>query len=452
MNKIKYIVALISILFVQVSFADIGSDLDNFFSQNGVLANVTAPGVYNDQEAGYYSGGSISLRAPVRDFQIASLQLPSFSGGCGGIDMFMGSFSLMSSAQLTQMMKSIMSSGVGYAMDVALEAAVPQLKAVKDRLESMMHKINSMNMNSCEIGQDLVGGLFPKMQGSSQRICKDISTQQGNPAKDWAQAQQDCGATGNKEAGTIQGADKKHKPEIDDGNIVWQALQNDGIATQDPELAEFMMTLTGTVVVSSTTDPVTFLPIAGEADSSQLLDALLHGSSKMYILVCDENTKCLSPLRKPLSLAASQSLESKVNNDIVQLAAALKADTGTVSPEIQSMIETVPVPILAWIDGQLEQGRQVNPDTYSDIIATSLLQQYLMENIQYVRAALNKSSDSQTKAKMIKQIQQVEMALHNELDESYKSTISQASVIHDMQYDNQKIAANVSTLMGSGGS
>ena len=200
--RFKKVILFTSILMSIVTmplFADIGGDLNKFFGSADIVSNDTSPGSYHDQEAGYYSGGSLSLRHQVRDFQIASIQLPNFSGGCGGIDMFMGSFSMITGAQLTQMIKNIMSSAGGYAMDVALEAAVPQLKSVKDRLESMMHQINSMSANSCEIGQDLVGGLFPKMQGSQQQICKDLASQPGGTMSDWAAARQDCGATGGDE-------------------------------------------------------------------------------------------------------------------------------------------------------------------------------------------------------------------------------------------------------------
>ena len=434
------------------AFGDIGSDLNNFFGSSDYISNDTSPGSFHDQQAGYYSGGSLSLRHQVRDFQIASIQLPSFSGGCGGIDMFMGSFSMMSATQLTTMIKNIMSSAGGYAMDVALEAAVPQLKSVKDRLESMMHQINSMSANSCEIGQDLVGGLFPKMQGSQQQICKDLASQPGGPVSDWAAAQQDCGASGGDEQKNLDNADAAHKPEIDSGNIVWQALEQDGIANSDPQVAEFMMTLTGTVVVDTATNPPTFMPISGEADTDSLLNGLLHGTDDqrtIKILTCDDNTSCLKPTLQPISLSKAQALETQVMNNIQTLADALKSDTAAVSPTIQNMIETVPLPILSWIDGELSQGRDINPNTYADIISTSLLQQYLLENIHYVRQALDKSKDSETKDKMLTQIQSVETSMNTLINQAYANTISTANVIGTMQASDGTISATASSSLDS---
>lgn len=435
-------------------FADIGSDLNNFFGGSDFISNTTNPGSYHDQQAGYYSGGSLSLRHQVRNYQIASLQLPSFSGGCGGIDMFLGSFSMISASQLTAMMKNIMSAGGAYAMDVALEAAVPQLKSVKDRLESMMHKINSMNANSCEIGQDLVGGLFPKMQGSQQRICKDLASQGGGIASDWAAAQQDCGASGGDENSVLKGADAAHKPEVVSGNIVWQALKSDGIATSDPQLAEFMMTLTGTVIVDTKTKPPTFMPIAGEADAKNLLNGLLHGTSdqrSVKILTCDDHIDCLKPTLESITLNKAQGLETQVVANIQTLAEALQSDSAPVSPSIQNMIETVPLPILSWIDGQLSQGRQINPNTYADIISTSLLQQYLLENIHFVREALNKSKDSQTKEKMIQQIQAVESNMNAIINQAYSHTISTANIVNNMKKDDGSIVSNAASALSVGG-
>lgn len=436
-----------------IAMADIGSDLNNFFGGSDFISNTTSPGSFHDQQAGYYSGGSLSLRHQVRDYQIASLQLPSFSGGCGGIDMFLGSFSMISAKQLTAMIKNIMSSAGGYAMDVALEAAVPQLKSVKDRLESMMHKINSMNVNSCEIGQDLVGGLFPKMQGSQQRICKDLASQPGGAMSDWAAAQQDCGATGGDEQNQLNKADAAHKPEVVSGNIVWQALQDDGIANSDPQVAEFMMTLTGTVIVNTKTSPATFMPIAGEADTNSLINGLLHGTDDqrtVKILTCDDQKDCLKPTLQSISLSKEQALETQVVNNIQALADALKSDSGPVSPTIQNMIETVPLPILSWIDGQLSQGRDINPTTYADIISTSLMQQYLLENIHYVLEALDKSKDSQTKAKMITQIQGVESSMNSMINEAYAHTISTASIVNNMKSSDTSIASGASSALTAG--
>src|SRR4051812_8521066 len=74
-------------------FAGINEDLMAFFKSAGMASNVTTPGAYQDQTAGFYTGGSIAARNAVRNVQLATVQMPGVRAGCGGIDLWMGGFS-----------------------------------------------------------------------------------------------------------------------------------------------------------------------------------------------------------------------------------------------------------------------------------------------------------------------------------------------------------------------
>ncbi|MEO1648207.1 MAG: conjugal transfer protein TraH, partial [Pseudomonadota bacterium] len=63
--------------------ADVGGELNDFFDDMGVAANVTGPVAYQGQQAGYYSGGNIWTRFPQRQVNPVNLQLPSVKAGCG---------------------------------------------------------------------------------------------------------------------------------------------------------------------------------------------------------------------------------------------------------------------------------------------------------------------------------------------------------------------------------
>ena len=56
--------------------AGISEDLMGFFKSTGMASNVTSPGAYQDQTAGFYTGGSIVTRNAVRNAQIATIQMP----------------------------------------------------------------------------------------------------------------------------------------------------------------------------------------------------------------------------------------------------------------------------------------------------------------------------------------------------------------------------------------
>ncbi len=80
------------LLITMPAVASVNSDLNNFYSSLGYEGNSTQGHAYEGEEAGYYSGGGLFLRNQVRSLQLVQITLPSFSAGCGGIDLFLGSY------------------------------------------------------------------------------------------------------------------------------------------------------------------------------------------------------------------------------------------------------------------------------------------------------------------------------------------------------------------------
>jgi conjugative transfer pilus assembly protein TraH len=154
--------------------ADVNGDLNGFFGSLGYSGNVSQAQAWQGQAAGYFSGGSVYLRNPVKNVQLISMQLPSLNAGCGGIDAYLGSFSMISGEEIQRFVKQIMSNAAGYAFDLALQTMVPELKQAKDFLQKLANDVNSMNMSSCQAAQGIIGGLWPVTQVSQQKICQDI--------------------------------------------------------------------------------------------------------------------------------------------------------------------------------------------------------------------------------------------------------------------------------------
>ena len=89
------------ILFILPSGSAFAWNINDLFKS--MSTNITPPNNYRDQAAGYYSGGGFAMRTKSGSFQPFSLTAPSFKAGCGGIDMYMGSFSMISSDQLVNL-------------------------------------------------------------------------------------------------------------------------------------------------------------------------------------------------------------------------------------------------------------------------------------------------------------------------------------------------------------
>ena len=107
---------------------------------------------------GNYGGqlGGISMRSPVRSFNVVAYDAPRFSAGCGGIDASFGSFSMMSIDNMRNIMRAIMANGTGYAAKIALDNLCTRCQGIMSGLHDMTAKINSASKNTCEIGSHVV--------------------------------------------------------------------------------------------------------------------------------------------------------------------------------------------------------------------------------------------------------------------------------------------------------
>jgi conjugative transfer pilus assembly protein TraH len=71
-------------IFATTAHADVSKDLTKFFNKLGGASNISKPGAYQDQQAGFYTGGNIFARNQVHNSQLATIQMPSYRAGCGG--------------------------------------------------------------------------------------------------------------------------------------------------------------------------------------------------------------------------------------------------------------------------------------------------------------------------------------------------------------------------------
>ena len=106
---------------------DLNAEVNNMFNSLGAIGNYTAPGAFRGQTFNTYTGGSLFMRSPNKVYQLAAIQFPSAKAGCGGIDVFGGSFSHISATEFKNMLKNITAALPGIAFQLALEAVSPLL-------------------------------------------------------------------------------------------------------------------------------------------------------------------------------------------------------------------------------------------------------------------------------------------------------------------------------------
>ena len=129
--------------------ADVASGMDMMWTS-------TAPemGAVNNNYGGTLGG--ISMRSPVRSFNILAYDPPRFSAGCGGIDAYFGSFSMISADNMRNIIRSIMSNATGYALKIALDNMCSSCQNIMSGLQDMTAKINSASKNTCQIASTMI--------------------------------------------------------------------------------------------------------------------------------------------------------------------------------------------------------------------------------------------------------------------------------------------------------
>ena len=383
------------LLLTSSASAGMQDNLEKAFGALGMSNNVTTAGGYQDQTGGFYTGGSVFGRGRVNNVELLSLQMPHYRAGCGGIDLFLGGFSFVNAAQFTQLLRNIGSNASGYAFNLALATVTPQIKSVLDELSAKVQHMTNQNINSCEVAATLVGGAWPQSDASSQLLCNAMSKEL-SLASDWAASHQRCGA---EEQRTATNNRKNEKPEYkdilgDEFNIAWKAIQKNAFLKNDVKLAEFFMTLSGTIISrkkgQGRNERIEAVVLPSKSGDSTLLSALIKGLASVEIYKCDDpaENKCLNPSFQKLTLAANKSLHGQVQTLLDSISTKIKNGEGKVlSPEEKGFVNATMIPILKIIAVEVafkEGGAPLSINNFSEAIAHDILLQYLDEVMSLV--------------------------------------------------------------------
>ncbi|MBU0775840.1 MAG: conjugal transfer protein TraH [Alphaproteobacteria bacterium] len=353
--------------------ANVGSELNSFFNDMGAAANATGPVAYQGQSAGYYSGGNIWTRFPQRSVNPVNLQLPSVKAGCGGIDVFSGSFSFINSDEIVAMLKATANNALGFAFQLAIKSISPQISATIEEMAQKAQQMNQFNMNSCETAQNLVGGLWGKSDRMSSEICKSIGNSQGL-FSDWAKGRHECGTGGQREA-TLK-ANKDPAIPAASYNFTWEMLKQ-SYPSFSVNFREYLMTFVGTVIFYQDGDASgkRGYQFVGQGDRA-LLTALLDGGGSVTMLKCDTSDKCLNPTTQSMSVSASQALKPRVRAMIESMNGKVRSNAALTPDEIGLLgATTIPLYKIISVNAAATLGGMTANDMndLAEIVAMDLL-------------------------------------------------------------------------------
>jgi len=361
------------------AFANVEGEMNSYFNSAGAAANVTGPSAFDGQAAGYYSGGSLWTRFPTKQINPVNLQLPRASGGCGGIDLFGGSFSFINTDEIVATLKATANNAIGFAFQLAIDSISAQIGGVMKDMAHKIQQMNEFNMNSCQFAQEAVGAIWPKMDGASQTICQNLGRSSGL-FSDEAKARHECQNQSARNAAT-DGSTDPQAEIAKSKNYTWKALMNNAATRPDDDYAEWLMTMVGTIIYikpQSDSVPGTFRFIAPA--SWDTYTALLDGTSvaPAQIYRCSDGSgpdQCLNPQPTPLNVTPNSAYKARVKRMMESIAGKIRNNTSLSNDEVNLLgLSSIPIYKILVVNAASQFGLGAGElDSLAEIVAVEVL-------------------------------------------------------------------------------
>jgi conjugative transfer pilus assembly protein TraH len=377
-RKNRILLGCLCLLRAELGVANIEQDLSYFFDALGHTYTSKQPEASFSDTAGFLGGGALHITAPEREESVIQVKMPDYKSGCSGIDLFTGSLSYIGGDKLIDLGKQVMTNGGAYAADVMLATTVPELKQVRDYLQTMVQKVNQTSINSCEMAQNLVGGLWPKTAASQQKVCTDqYRLGREGLGHDYVAAHMACSGAGFQE--TMQqarGDDARKKQVILNKNLVWELMHDTSFLNKNQELAEFVMSLTGSIIIDAQGN-IKVVPSLLKPSGALVHTILEGGDTRLWR--CDEPRACLNTHLGNFKISEAYALSGHVRQRMQSINNKLIHDV-ELNVDEKAFLGMTSLPILKFLTAlnRTHAGHVTATfETYVMLIAGDMLQHYL---------------------------------------------------------------------------
>ncbi|OYV01792.1 MAG: hypothetical protein CFE45_03290 [Burkholderiales bacterium PBB5] len=306
------VVALCMVTLLQTSTAVQAADLSGQMASmfgSGAMANVTGPGAYKSQTQNIYTGGEMQLRLPARSYQLWSLSLPSVKAGCGGADIYLGSFSHIDSSQFKKMLEEVAKAYVSLTFKAALKSINPLIESVIGDLQKTLESYSQYGGSVCAMAQAAVDATSSATGLTAESTC--ITAAMELYGEGPAAARQRCkaGVTATNNDAKSSGDPKKQALADRDINVIWEALKSSTLSDQEKEV---FMNIAGTIILykpanAADEEPAIPKPFEPSVDSlTTLLYGHAPGNNADQVLIRNwlqcPDVECLSPTTNVVSI------------------------------------------------------------------------------------------------------------------------------------------------------
>ncbi len=416
LKRITVAVAVATACFA-IPMANAETWLEDFYTQAGAGMNVSAPGVFESQSSNLITGGSLSVRVPPKNIQLYNFNPPSLKMGCGGIDLWAGSFSFVNKAQFIAYLRNVGQNALGMFFELAVKTMAPEIHSVMTRLQALSQQMNSNSLNACETSKRMFAGAIPETNESStftERMgsfasalgtvtdnLQSIDTYTGDLKTTFNDLRNIRATT----PAAIKNSGGKDETPVDDYNLVYRALTNSGATPFSQNEINLIMSLTGTIIVHTpkTGGPEQLVTeyIAPTVTNLKEFIGVQNAMSSFAMNVCDPANECLTVTQDPAGVHQFNSF-AKISNDKITAMRDAIANRVVQNPATIDYLTQSSIPIYRMLAittkfDQLELSDNVIAQ-YSDAAAidmTSVFIKNLMKEVQRVSKTYKASSSAE---------------------------------------------------------
>ncbi|MHB0991748.1 MAG: conjugal transfer protein TraH [Burkholderiales bacterium] len=433
-----------------IATADTQSEMQSWFNSMGGYSNVTGSQVVNGQTSTTYTGGNMFVRTPIQNYQMVSASPPSINAGCGGIDLFAGSFSFINSAQLTALLRNIGNNAVNYAFMLAIKTASPEMADLLQYLQDQASKLNNLNVNSCHAAEGIVNAVGSAItdgtdQANAQGTGSTVSNLWSDSFQSYTSWEQSSTAKQQARA-AASAADPNLAAELNPGNIVYTALQKSNVPA---DMYPLMMGLVGAIVIlppgtgSNTNGSQTkwsYIPPTGLSFKDFIGDPSVQTTTSLQGLVCDEPTQCLNPSAQAMNAdSLSYEVEKTVTTGMTNIQ---NRQAQTFGPSDYTLFTNTTIPLYKLARIAAMNNNPAMASDYAQVIAIDLAYKWMVSVLQNINAVLATSATTaqspdvvQASEKLAAQIEKQTQLATLEYQGAYKKVTAEI----DLQQNLKKI-------------
>lgn len=358
--------------------------LDDYYEAAGAQTSVTQPAIVESSSMNLVTGGSFVVKVPRKTFTPFTFEAPSLKAGCGGIDLFLGGFSIPSKDEFVSFLRSIGTALPGLAFQLALQSMSPDLNEQVTSFRDMLMKISQGLANSCEAGAAVLDmtGAAGQLRNAGHWAANALRA--SGEAEDASDASSMTRIDGAKVMASVPerkdaGGAVVSASEI---NLTWALLKGGRFASAGDEYLEVMMTMLGTTIYRKAGSGESTTVASADYAARDLLHELYAPGDEsdrrsIEVLACDEPVKCLSPKwtkRQDVNLVAA--VKKAADHYRRSLLLANKGEV--TARELQLLANISSIPLLGIVEASASPQIEGLSEAYMSIYAEAAAYEGIM--------------------------------------------------------------------------